>query len=273
MIKTTIHIGLPKTGTTYLQDYLLKNLTETTVIRGWYSHRQLMSVSFEKNLIISDEAMSGRLWGPEYLSDFFSNMKKIKKIYGNPKIIFGIRNQITFIPSVYKQYLHEQGFESFDHLFNEGNKGIRKHEDFLLLPKIEYLIDNFSDVFIYSQETMFNKQGRFLSELLSFLEINKEKKISETITRGRSNVGIKTDIQVKTLRKLNLLNSYLIKINGNLSLYSKLFCKLKITPRNICQDYLSKLKSKNFEIPEDCREFIKEYYKNDWNKASKYISY
>ena len=66
MSKISIHIGLHKTGTSFLQNNLLKNLPETSVVRGWYSHRQLMEMNLEKNLIISDEGISGRFLHKDY---------------------------------------------------------------------------------------------------------------------------------------------------------------------------------------------------------------
>lgn len=270
MSRITIHIGLHKTGTTFLQKELLKNIPETSVIRGWYSHRQLLNVNEDNNLIISDEGISGRLFHKEYLTDFYSNIKKIKKIYGNPKIIFGIRNQESFIASVYKQYLQEQRYGSFDTLFSLNNKGLRKHEDFLLVPKIKYLEENFSDVFIYSQESLLNRQNDFLYSLKEFLELKQDIKILE---KRFNNVGIKTELQVNTLRRLNKISCKLKQIHPILSLYSVTFRKLKLTPRNICQYRLNNIKSKKFEIPKTSKDFIKNYYNRDWSKASESISY
>ena len=273
MNRITIHIGLHKTGTTFLQQSLLNNIPEVSVITGSHSHRHLIDVNLEKHLIISDEGISGRLWGNSYLEDFYSNIKKIKKIYGNPRIIFGIRNQESFIPSVYKQYLNEKGYKDFNMLFSVDNEGLRKHEDFLLIPKINYLKNNFADVFIYSQESLLSRQNDFLLALSNFLELNQKISIPKEILNKKLNIGVKTELQVKTLRKLNKLNSRLEHINPKLSLYSKIFRKLNITPRNICQTNLKRLESNKFEIPQDSKIFIRQYYKNDWDAASNIITY
>lgn len=270
--RITIHIGLHKTGTSFLQKHLLKNLPEVALIMGWYSHRQIMNVNLESHLVISDEVLSGRLWGKKYLEDFYLNIKKIIKLYGNPKIIFGIRNQETFIPSVYKQYLHEKGYKDFNFFFNINNNGIRKMEDFLLMPKINYLKDNFTDVFIYSQKDLQSRQGDFLSALSEFMEL-KQEIILPKYVKKKENVGVNTSLQVNILKKFNYVNSKLEQIHPNLSLYSKVFRKLGITPRHICQDYLKNLKSQKFEIPSKYKEYIREQYKNDWNSASNTVSF
>jgi hypothetical protein len=267
----TIHIGLHKTGTTFLQNSLFKSIPSTYVVRGFDSHRHLMKMDLEDELIISDEGLSGRLWYRNYLAEFYKNMKIIKKIYGDPKIIFGIRDQNSFIPSVYKQYLHEEGFENFNYLFDvDANNGLIKHEEFLLIPKINYLKENFTDVFIYSQESLIKRQNDFINSLKEFLEIKQKIEISE---KNFNNIGIKTELQVRLLKRLNRLNFRLKKIHPKLSLYSIVFRKLKITPRNICQNRLKNIGSKKFEIPNSSKDFIQQYYKSDWSEAYKEISY
>ena len=200
-----------------------------------------MEMNLEKNLIISDEGISGRFLHKDYPLDFFTNIKKLKKIYGNPKIIFGIRNQKSFILSFYKQYLQEQGFESFNFLFDIHNMGLRKHEDFLLTPKIQYLQENFTNVFIYSQESLFERQNDFIDSLKEFLEIKGEINI---LKYSYDNIGVKTNLQVRYLKRLNKLSFMLKRIHPKLSLYTRPFRKLKITPAYICQHRLKILNLK-----------------------------
>ena len=94
------HIGLHKTGTTYLQSHLFKKL-DVNLIRGWESHRDLLKKSHKRRTLISDEGISGDFMSDNYDKIFYENLNKISKWYNNPFIIFGIREQSKFIISLY----------------------------------------------------------------------------------------------------------------------------------------------------------------------------
>ena len=130
--KITLHIGLHKTATSYIQSHIFGKHPSITLIRGWFSHRQLMAADFSKNLVISDESISGRLFNGTYLEDFNTNMEKIKELYKEPRIIFGIRRHDSFLLSVYKQYLHEGGSGNIDYIFDVNDNGIIKHHELFL---------------------------------------------------------------------------------------------------------------------------------------------
>ena len=174
MKRLIIHIGLHKTGTTYLQEVLFPAIPGVEVIRGWYSHRKLLKSKPKSTTIISDESISGSLWSGNYGNDFKQNIDKINAIYQNPKIIMGIRNQLTFVESVYKQYLQEGGTGDFEEVFNINNTGLLKHDDLLLMPKIMLIKNTFSDVFIYSQETLSKNNQFVIAALMEFINISKK---------------------------------------------------------------------------------------------------
>lgn len=270
--RIVIHVGLSKTGTTYLQKTLFPELPQVEVVEGWHSHRKLMKSSLKNNIIISDEEISGWLWQGSGFQDFYPNIKKIKSIYRDPKIIFGIRNHLGFIISVYKQYLHEKGHHDFDYLFNLENNGLIKHDDLLLMPRINFLKDNFEDVFIYSQESLIKRQDDFMVALNNFLGIDSNLKPTKQ-KRKRSNEGVKSLYQVNTLKRLNKINYHLEHLHPRLSLYSVNFNRLGITPRNICQHHLKNIKSEKFDISQRYKDFINEHYASDWQEAVKHISY
>jgi len=170
-----IHIGLQKTATTYLQEILFPSIKNVLVIRGWHSHRRLISSNLEKQIILSDEGLSGSLWNGNCLKEFQSNLKKIKRLYQSPKLIFGIRKQSSFILSVYKQYLQAQGSKELTYLFNENNAGLLKKQDLLWMPRINFLKKEFKDVFIYSLEELSEREEDFVSGLCRFLAIKNER--------------------------------------------------------------------------------------------------
>ncbi|WP_452221969.1 hypothetical protein [Lacinutrix salivirga] len=270
--RIVIHIGLHKTGTTYIQNEIFPRLKSLTVIRAWHNQRYLINSDFSKQVIITDEGISGDPWKGEYFKTFKKNIQHLKTLYKNPKIMFGIRRHDQFILSLYKQQLHQKGFNDLSELFNIENTGILKQEDLFLAEKIQILKQEFDDVFIYSQETLKETPQQFINALISFLNIDDTLEYN-TIQSKPQNVGVKTVYQVETLKKLNKLSHKLERIKFLPSLYSKRFKKYKLTPRDLCQNRLKNRKSKTYTIDKELQEFILNYYKSDWETAKSYVSY
>lgn len=272
MPRIAIHIGLHKTGTTYIQSTLLPNLAGVSLVRGWFSHREIIAKDFSKTLVISDESLSGALFSGDYYNDFLRKVQKLKTLYQNPKIIIGIRKHDSFLLSSYKQYLHEKGTGEFSALFNKEDTGLIKQHELLLTQKLTHLKEVFSDVFIYSQESLRERPQDFLDGLCRFLEVENNIVLAD-LKRSKSNVGVNTKFQVSTLKRLNKLNKALERIHPLLSLYSKVFRKLSLTPRNICQQALKGVKSEKFILSSEAKEFIEDLYQKDWETAVVQVSY
>ncbi len=121
--KAFIHIGYPKTATTWFQYELFPFITnghfihrENTIREAFIyptpfefdaqKSEQLVDNALKKDSfpIISDE---GFLAGNEYLVKDCAY--RLKQVFENPEIIIFIRNQLTILPSKYSQYLKANG--------------------------------------------------------------------------------------------------------------------------------------------------------------------
>ena len=255
-----------------MQHDVFPRLSSVCLIRGWESHRKIMASDFNRRIVISDEGISGRLWNGTYLDDFKSNIEKLKILYSDPGIIFGIRRHDNFLLSVYKQYLNEKGTKVIDYLYNINDTGIIKHHELFFEERIKLLKTMFSEVFIYSQESVRERPQAFVDALIKFLDIN-EKIDVQDLLRKKSNVGVNTTFQVSLLRNLNKINRIIEKTRILPGLYSRPFRILKLTPRNICQNYLRNTGRKGYTLAQDLKEHLLNYYKEDWENSQKYISY
>lgn len=267
--RTFIHIGSHKTGTTFIQNEIFPKLESVDLIRAWNTHRYLFNPNFEnidKHILITDEGISGNPFGGRYFEEFKFNITRIKHLYREPKIIFGIRRHDGFLLSLYKQYLHQKGFQKIDYLFNKEDTGLMKHKDLFFENKIEILKEQFKDVFIYSQELLKENPQEFIANLMGFLDINDEINYEELITRKR-NVGVETRLQVVLLKRLNKLSHS----NYFPNLYSDSFQRNKITPRDLCQNYLKSVKSKKFELSPNLKDYIINHFKDDWQKSIRHV--
>lgn len=101
------HIGLMKTGSTSLQDFLIKDNRITTRVhdKRYYRENEGEKESFEqKVLVISDENLSR-----EYnkVSSLVQSVERILSYHEIDKVIIVIRNQFSFLESCYKHHVKQ----------------------------------------------------------------------------------------------------------------------------------------------------------------------
>ncbi|NQU32076.1 MAG: hypothetical protein HQ521_02480 [Bacteroidetes bacterium] len=111
-----IHIGLHKTGTSFLQEKMFPKIMGINYLHGTSRLRNIY-VDKQKSLelLISDEKISGLPFtsrdpdnsSSNYYITFLEQMEIIHKSFNNPKIIIGFRKHYRFVLSLYKQYLAE----------------------------------------------------------------------------------------------------------------------------------------------------------------------
>ena len=271
MTKLLIHIGLHKTGTTYLQESLFPRIDNCAVVRGFHSHRDLLKALNQDFTILSDESISGYFWKGAYEQEFYKNLNKLKNIYNDPMILIGVRSHKSWISYLYKQYLHEGGTKPMNFLFNKENTGQLKKEEIYIVLKLKYLKASFDKVFVYNQQQLFLNEEEFLKALAEFcnepsFQLTEEKNIS-------ANVGIKTNLQFKALIFLNRINLLFEKVHPFFSLYHPILKKLGLTPRNLCQGLLRYFPSQKFKMEDELENYINIEFKQDWVEVENELSF
>ncbi len=137
-----IHIGYPKTGTTYLQKYFSSVHSEKINYIGqrkiWdtlhkicyqdefsYSEQVAyteISLHLKDTInIISFESLVGNVFHKQVNAKLIAD--RIKSLFPQAKIIITIRNQKKWLYSIYKQYIHEGGTISLNSFFNYDETG------------------------------------------------------------------------------------------------------------------------------------------------------
>lgn len=190
-----IHIGLPKTGTSFLQtklftclndvvlidnNVILDFLNYVTVNEDFDLEQQekfynIMNKEDKSKVIISYESLSGSIY--DSFKDFEKNMLKIKKVFPYCKVIFTIRNQVSLIESSYKQSLHEGWSLSYiDYtISNRNKKSFLPFMDYKLLNFYNmsvFLIKNFTQVLVLPQEILLSEESSFIKTITKFTESN-----------------------------------------------------------------------------------------------------
>lgn len=260
-----LHIGLQKTGTTFLQK---------AVFPRWKGINYLPTDNLEKLLRIEDdeinllsrEGLSGKNWSSD--TERRRNISNLAKHFPQARIILSFRRHSDFILSSYKQYLQRGGFEDFEHYFDiQSNQGFMKREDFLYRTKLETVLGCFEEapfVILYSQ--IIEGLPQLLSNMEAFIGGSAPK--VEDIPRKRYNKSVGYYPAI-LLRWLNRHASSELNPDGRYPLYHWRLKRLGIDPRSVCQYRLGFLPDKPM-IPESIRREIDLYYTSDWDYIVRY---
>lgn len=196
MSKVFIHIGYPKTATTWLQRFIFPFHKEINYLDHYKNENKWLldlryiddldfnpesfkkkyselNIDKEKPVLISIESLSGDVFKRGFNSKRIAD--NLKEIFPDAKIIITVRNQIAMIDSLYKQYVNQGGncnFKKFIEL--PAPKPVSFSLDYL---KYHKLLDYYSDifgqdsVFVKTYEHLKENPEKYLSELFLFIGV------------------------------------------------------------------------------------------------------
>jgi len=166
-VKVVIHIGYPKTATTWLQDIFFPNVSNFQFV-SWREANSLILNSdcfaFNpnnirdklliggRNLLISSEFFSTAInSGFNYGYFSYGISHKLKELFPDATIIIFIRRQQSLIPSAYQQYVKNGGTYSFKRWLYSGE--VFSFEHLIYSRLVEHYINLFGErqvkVFLY----------------------------------------------------------------------------------------------------------------------------
>jgi hypothetical protein len=178
-----IHLGMHKTGTSFLQKEVFPKLEGVNYLYKPYKIWDLILKENKINLI-SGEAFSHSM--PHNCLNQANTLKLLKKLFPNAKIILGVRDEDTWLRSCYSEYIKTGGRKSFKK-YKELKYDISGYVN-----KVEGLWDN---VFIYHQE----KLNQELSSMCNFIGV--EMPILGKVTKVNKSF---TTTQLKLWRVINI---------------------------------------------------------------------
>ncbi len=185
MKKTIIHIGYPKTATTWFINRFYPKVKNADVI--YYNdisfeltnNKEYFTIAFNKEQnkkeqqIVATHIFSGLVngnWKNGEYRPFF--LKHLKCLFPEATIILFIRNQLEFIPSLYSSYLKRGCTFKINKLFNTesvtNNNTI--HFEFLNYPKLIRLYqEQFGkeNVHVYVYEELLENNKLFLQKYIT----------------------------------------------------------------------------------------------------------
>jgi len=216
MPKKIVHIGFPKTGSTFLQKSVfplllgLEYVDFRTCVKLFEDLIYLDDLDYEdqksiknfsnypsEKILFSQEALTGPPFTFKGLNR--SQIPIRLKGLGFSKVIITIRNQVDIIDSLYRQYVYQGGvmrFKGFLNLDGNWNHYLRAFNldylkyDRLIIKYIEMFGDG--NVLILPQEILKNDPDNYISILGEFLgeriELISHKGTNESLTNASTNL-------------------------------------------------------------------------------------
>ncbi len=186
------HIGLAKTGSTYLQNKFFNKLKGIKYIHT--------SKFYRYNDIINSCDDTKILFSREFDRQFFNETIKIAEKYPYAKIIIALRSNEKWIASQYRRYVKNGGSKPFNEFINiKTNKGVWKIEDALFLPKLKFLKRHFNNppLILFYEEFKENPHNTF-KKIADYTNSSYEKKSVDLKAKHKSY----SDKQLLFVRKL-----------------------------------------------------------------------
>lgn len=218
-----LHIGLPRTATTFLQQEVFSKIENINFIDGSHPHNNPLKIVF-KSIINSENTKSHLLYnyliedrlnlisyegffGNYFCKEFnsFQNTKNLFEIFPSSKIIFCLREYNSLIKSLYNLYIRKGGTKNFD-------KFVEKHinqNNFIFNNYVDYLYKLFGkhNVFIYNFEDFNINPIDNIKSICSFMQVDvpsfKNRKVMKSFS----------DDQLKVIKLLN--NLFKTNFNSN----------------------------------------------------------
>lgn len=261
-----LHVGLHKTGTTFLQRNVFPVIPEVTTLYRKSAMSRFIGLPPDRLLVVTDEGISGSPFKGRWVEEFEQNVLFLKNVFRTSAVIIGFRSHAQLLISLYKQYLHVGGTERIGVMFDPiSDGGIIKKDDLRFSPRIEFLKKHFEHVFVHTQEELDTNFANFLDDLTLFLGTAKPE--GNTLSLTRRNVGVRGAAQADLLMYLNRIDSFLRSTQILPTLQNPLFKILGLAPRHLCQRYLSFIKSAPVRLSPDVEDFINTRYADDWQEV------
>lgn len=254
-----LHIGVQKTGTTFVQNAVFPLWKGIQYIHTDKLELILRSRS-DRPVLISREGLSGQNWAHHDVRE--RSIARLAQIFPNARIMLSFRKHSKYIASSYCQYLQRGGYLSFEQYFDPHNdRGHMKIDDFRFALKVEAVERYFGrSPFVFFQEELHRDLDALLADMETF--IGGTAPIKSQIKNKKYNQSVKYHPAI-LLRFLNRYSRSEINPQGRFPLYHQKLIRLKLDPRSICQNWLKFAPNRTIIGPEES-EVIDSLYEDDW---------
>ncbi|MFW5777861.1 MAG: sulfotransferase domain-containing protein [Bacteroidota bacterium] len=262
------HVGLGKTGTTYLQYNVFPCFEKISYVQRSNYHNfeyvEKVNSAPEKNVLVSRE----------FDHQLEEECKKIHSVFSNAKIIIVFRKHGSWLASQYRRSVKNGYADSFQEYVSLGTKeGVFNHDDMIYFNKIKFLENLFkSKPLVLFYEDMKQDPFTFFDTICKFTGASYKQKNINLHPKHKSY----NEQQLKAIRKLNgkiFHHQFGYSKNKYINQMQRIF---RMLPRYTVL-YAAKIFPKDCFgekplIPFDEIKAIDNYYGEDWKNCRQYAA-
>lgn len=254
-----LHVGLHKTGTTYLQSVVFPNWSGIRYLRN-LTVENFLRIDSEETVLASREGLSGPALGSQ--AEKLAFLKRLSRMFPEARILISFRPHAAYVNALYSQYLRYGGTLTLPEFFDiESDRGMLKHNDIQFRPYIEAIEEYWGRTpFVFLLSEIMRQPDR-LADDLGALVGNVPPRF-EAVTRRSRNASLGA-VQANTLRRLNITCGVHLHRDGSTRPYRTLR-RLSIDPPHICQRWSAIAKSMPM-MNSELADRINQHFRDDWH--------
>lgn len=254
-----LHVGLHKTGTTYLQ---------SEVFPRWKGLKYLRSLSVESFLktdpdeicLASREGFSAGVVAHRHEKLAF--LKRLSTMFPDAGVLISFRDHGSYLNAIYSQYLRYGGTLPFGAFFDlEGDSGYIKRDDLVFRAYVDGITEYWGrSPFVFLLSELQQDRKRLFDEMGMFLGVQPPE--LERLSSGRRNVSLGR-VQAEILRKINQWSGVSLHRDGSTRPYRALR-RIGMDPPSLCQRWAAVRRGEPIIVAGELQR-INAHYSSDWS--------
>lgn len=262
------HVGLGKTGTTYLQYRVFPKLQDIKYIQRTF-YREFKYVK-----LIENSSAQRFLVSNEFDKQLEREARKIASKFPRARIIVVLRQHDSWIASQYRRYIKNGFSEAFEKFIDiDKDEGYWAMKDLYYFPKLEMLEQLFgSKPLVLFHSELVKDPHSFIEKICAFTGATYDK---ESINLKRKHASY-SEKQLKVRRQLNA-NTIKVQFPYSKTYWVKKIQRYGRMPRRYLSLYIaflvpSKWMSDEPLIAKESMQRVRAHFEEDWLKCKAYSS-
>lgn len=257
-LKIAFHIGLHKTGTTFMQNSVFPAWPGIRYLR-FRNLEYFLRLEAHSTYLVSCEGLSGSTFASK--AERLEAIRRLSEMFPQAKIVISFRRHGDYLASLYSQYLRYGGKEAFDGFFSldEGREAHLKPHDVRFGDLIRQARDSFgAPPFVYTSDDIRDRLAETIDDLSAFLGVAPPR---ASPADGPKNPGLKRG-SARLLRSINRRTQCRFSADGRNRPYPTL-ARFGMDPPTLLTRWGSWI-DRNPIVDKEQSRAISSYFEEDW---------
>ncbi len=253
-----LHVGLHKTGTTYLQTAVFPYLGGVHYLRN-LTVENFLRQDPDADCLVSREGFSGPALGNQ--AEKLAFLRRLSGMFPDAQVLISFRRHASYVNALYSQYLRYGGTLPLQEFFSlDTNASFLATADIEFTPYIEAAHENWGrPPFVFLLSEIKEQPERLRSDLGRLL--GHEPPAFSPAKRASKNASLGAR-QAETLRRLNSLFRTRLHRDSQTRPY-RVLRRVGLDPPHLCQRW-SAIAAGRPIMDSGLAERINQYYADDW---------